>query len=164
MAELAADVPAAVPPLGDEAEHLDHYQLEGPRSRYTMTCIYHLYPTDTPAEHGIYEAMPEELRQLYINYEPPKRFLTRCSWKAEICPKTNRPHIQIFWETKNKKPTIIELLYYLGLSDRNACKFIHPFNPNEAWFYSLKEATTMPGAIPHTWGNPPPVGMLGLRR
>lgn len=127
-------------PLTPDAAPLDGPRvLVGPRSRYTMAVAFHLYPPDTPPGQMLYDDMPELLRQLYRDWRVPQnRFILAAAWQAEICPKTRRPHIQLFIETRHKTPTPVELLHYLSMQDRNACGFKHPYEPEAAWHYCLK--------------------------
>lgn len=166
MAE--APPPLEVPPAPAGDAVLDS-ALEGPKSRYFMTAAFHLYPEGVlSAEEMKYENMPEQYRQLYRDWNPPgfnrltghngNRHLKSLFWKAEVCPTTKKPHIQLGGETVAKRPTPIELLHFLQFGDRNACKFIHPNNPYEAMLYNLKEDTCMPGARPWRFGDLPPIG------
>lgn len=146
------------PPEGDNPP------VEGlipPRSRYTLTAIFNIWPEDIQLtkEQTEYEHMPEHVRQMFRDFRVPKnRFLKACRYQAEICPKTNHCHIQLACETFNKSPTPVEVLHYLKMSDRNAMKIIHPNDPRSAFLYCNKEASRMPGAEPQGWGELPPVG------
>jgi hypothetical protein len=133
--------------------------LEGPRSRYTMFVAYHLMAEDLPKEQQKWQHLSEEHRQLYRDYRIPRnRYIVSAAWQAEVCPKTKRPHIQGWIETKNKTPTPVEILHFLGFQDRNAVGIKHPYNPKAGRTYCMKENSRAPGAEPHAWGAEPPEG------
>lgn len=165
---MAAAAPEEVPPphpadlaLVPDGLPGEEAQLQPPRSQYTLSCIFNLWPEEIQlvGDQLTYEGMPENIRQMYRDFRLKRnRYIVACRYQAEICPKTHKPHIQFCIQTANKKPTPDEILLYVEKQARNAIKVIHPDRPRNAMLYCNKENSRMPGAEPQGWGELPPEG------